>query len=178
MVGPSQRIVENSQTFSPQLRQVYVFTQSVQGLSITDLVRQLGMHLRGPHEIASRAIYIGTETADDQTPSHLRLHLKRRACRFGGFRWWAACPRCRKSVALLYFADAVIACRKCHGLKYLSQMCSDAPRLMHHYARLREDIDRRPGPKPKRYWRYLTKEDFYVRKVMIGMHKWAARLKK
>jgi len=43
---------------------------------------------------------------------------------------------------------------------------------MNHYARLREELERKPGPKPKRYWRYLAKEDFYVRRVMEGLRKW------
>ncbi len=47
---------------------------------------------------------------------------------------------------------------------------------MHHYARLCEEIENRPGPKPRRYWRYLAKEDFYVTQVTDGLIKWAVNI--
>lgn len=167
-------IVENSQRFSPRLTRSHFFTRPVTCLRVTDLVRQTVQYLGDVEQMAAVQIWIGFEESGVIQERPLQLTLKSRPCRFGGSRWWAACPRCRRYVAILYLADDFVACRKCHRLKYLSQVCSDAPRLMNHYARLREDIDRRPGPRPKRYWRYLAKEDFYVRKVMEGMKKWGA----
>ena len=167
-------IIENSQRFSPRLTRADLFTRSVMRLKVTDLVRQTVHYLGDLEHIADVQIWIGFEESGLIKERPLQLTLKSQSCRFGGSRWWAACPRCRKYAAILYLADGFVACRKCHRLKYLSQVCSDAPRLMNHYARLREDIDRRPGPRPKRYWRYLAKEDFYVRKVMDEMKKWAA----
>ena len=40
---------------------------------------------------------------------------------FGGRRWWLSCPFCRRRVAVIYLARS-IACRRCFGLCYRSQL--------------------------------------------------------
>lgn len=162
-------IVENHQSFSPRLTRSDLFTRPVQGLCIQDTLRQAVARLRHNEDLTSRTIWIGIEGVSGHK---LRLILKRQPCRFGGYRWWAACPRCQRYAAVLYFVDGRVACRICHRLKYMSHVCSNAPRLMHHYARLREALEHRPGPKSRRYWTYLAKEDFNVRRVTEGLQKW------
>ncbi len=161
-------IVENSKGFSPQLIRSELFTRPVEGLDIHEVVRQIVERFGHDDELASRPFWIGIE---GMPSTIMRLMLKRRSCRFGGYRWSAICPRRMKNVAKLYLVNYRLACRSCHRLKYMSHICSDAPRLMHHYAHLRERFESRPGPKPRRYWQYLAKEDFYVRRVIEGLQK-------
>jgi hypothetical protein len=162
-----------SQSFSPGLKTAELFTRRVQFIRVTDLIRKITGHMSTPEDILSTAISI---TFSDSSEGSIRLNFKREACRFGGYRWWAACPICNKFVASLYWAKDRVACRKCQGLKYMSQVCSNAPKLMHHYARLRERFESKPGPKPDRYWRYLAKEDQYVDQVMEKLSKRRKRM--
>lgn len=44
--------------------------------------------------------------------------LERTPCRFGGFRSWFRCPRCRRRAGKLYQAAKRFLCRRCYGLAY------------------------------------------------------------
>lgn len=162
-----------SQRFSPKLITTELFTHRVQFIRVTDLIRTITSYVVAPEEILSTSFSI---TFADTSEGSIRLKFKRQPCRFGGYRWWIACPVCRKYVVTLYHAKDRVACRKCHGLRYISQTFSNAPKLMHHYARLRESLESRPGPKPNRYWKYLAKEDKYMAQVMAGLLKHRKRL--
>ena len=56
-------------------------------------------------------------------PISFRVELDRTYPRFGGWRWWARCPRpdCGRRVALVYVDGLEFACRRCLGLGYPSQ---------------------------------------------------------
>lgn len=42
-------------------------------------------------------------------------------CNYGGRRYWFACPRCNRRVALLFLRNCGFACRKCNRIVYASQ---------------------------------------------------------
>jgi len=62
---------------------------------------------------------------------------------------------------MLYFSGNGFVCRECLGLRYVSRNISDVGHLMAHYRRLAWELERRPGRKPKRYWRYVSREEEY-----------------
>ena len=68
--------------------------------------------------------------------------------RFGGFRYYALCPRTLRRCQVLPVVGGVIACRQAHRLTYASQS-------MDRLGRLRERMDRyekRLHEKPRRGW--------------------------
>jgi hypothetical protein len=56
-------------------------------------------------------------------PRRHRVGLEQTWPQFGGWRWWFSCPRCGRRCDKLYLPPdaADFACRRCHGLLYLSQ---------------------------------------------------------
>lgn len=56
----------------------------------------------------------------DWQRADVRVRLTQSLCRYGGSRYWFACPCCGGRVAILYIAGAV-GCRKCFCLRYPSQ---------------------------------------------------------
>jgi hypothetical protein len=61
-------------------------------------------------------------------PFSIQVGLPTTPLRFGGVRWWFACPSCRQRCDRLYLPDhgRRFACRKCWNLGYRSQRESDA----------------------------------------------------
>lgn len=70
-----------------------------------------------PHrgEVAVRGVSSGLSTTLHAVP-----------CRFGGVRWWWACPDCGGRRAYLYLQAGRWSCRECLGLTY--QSCQDSRR--------------------------------------------------
>jgi hypothetical protein len=52
--------------------------------------------------------------------THQRIVLRAVPQRFGGQRWYFACPKCAKRCAKLYLPAGAFFCRACHGLTYES----------------------------------------------------------
>jgi hypothetical protein len=72
-----------------------------------------------------------------------RVILLRGGYRFGGVMpHWFGCPGCATRVALLYLGRNGLACRRCHGLAYLSQSVGPMTRA----ARSLREIEQRLGP--------------------------------
>jgi hypothetical protein len=75
-------------------------------------------------------IYTLTGELDRVSPHLMRLYLcstgqvvylQSTGCRFGGVRWWFACPRCERRCAKLYLrSNAGLLCRVCQDLTYRS----------------------------------------------------------
>lgn len=87
------------------------------------------------------------------------VEIVRTACNYGGTRPWFRCPRCGRSVAVL-FGAALFLCRKCHNLAYRSQSESHADRCYRRANKLRARLGGEPGalsllPKPK-WMRWAT----------------------
>ena len=100
------------------------------------------------------------------------------SCHFGNVRWWLKCAECDRHVFDLFWKQQRFTCRKCQGLRYISNTWTNPTRLMHHYGELRLKTVQRPGPKAKRCWRYLLREDQAFERVLIGLKKFGKRLKK
>ena len=166
----------NTQSFSAPLSKAELFTRKVPALRIQALLAEVSQRVGGTEQILSGAVTLRSGRSQEGCPCDIELCLLAQPCRFGGHRWWTICPGRRRRVAILYLVGGSLACRTCQGLKYLSKTCSDAPRLMHHYARLREQLARRPGPKPRRYWHYLKKESQYTEQVIGGLIRFGKRL--
>jgi len=109
-------------------------------------------------EITLTVQYLGRQGNEREETQILQLLPQR--CHFGGCRWWFVCPSCPRRVYALYL-DGKFKCRACAALQYRSRNWSDNVRLMHHYADLVEGLDRRPGPNPRRYRRYVAQENHH-----------------
>lgn len=94
-------IVENSQSFSVPLIRPQLFTGTVQAIRITSVVAQIAHHLNLVQLGSSTYIWRATDRPSGMPRRNARLLLKCRSCRFGGYRWWAACPRCQRYAAVL-----------------------------------------------------------------------------
>ena len=91
--------------------------------------------------VQATAVSFGTEL--DGHEIRQRVSLLRGGYRFGGVMpHWFGCPGCATRVALLYLGRNGLACRRCHGLAYLSQ--SDGP--MTRAARGLREVEARLGP--------------------------------
>jgi hypothetical protein len=62
-------------------------------------------------------------------------------CNLGGSRLWFRCPRlsCQSRVAILYLLDG-LACRRCHGLSYVSHRLTSCSRSLEKAQRIREAL--------------------------------------
>jgi hypothetical protein len=86
-----------------------------------------------------------------------RIELDWTPCHLGGRRPWLVCPFCRRRRVALYAHAALLACRRCLGTRYRSQL-QDAPTRLEERA---ERIERSLGwedwdrwiPRPKGMWR-------------------------
>ena len=167
----------NPQIFSVDPKRTSLFTHQAWQLSIRDLG---GILPRRPTPAAAKGVVLNVDLAwsfEQHTPkTEERLVLHPQACRFGGVRWWFSCPHCRKRAYALYGHNGCLACRQCQGLRYISRTWSKPMKLMHFYSALREGLERRPGPKPARYWRHLEREDRYTRIVLEGLRQYGKKL--
>jgi hypothetical protein len=87
--------------------------------------------------------------------------------RFGGVRWWLVCPRCHRFGAALYLPTVTGSrrwgCRRCYGLRYLTQRLEPVTRFQVRMQRVAKRICGKwwehwfdfPPPKPK-WMRYPT----------------------
>ena len=168
-----QIIFDNTLSFAVPLQASDLFTRTVWGLNVKDVVNELliqkGQVRTVLPPVVSLRLNTGCKTDQRVRTEALSLTLFRQPCYLGGSRWWLGCPACGRKVYALYRGKDRVACRHCLQLQYASRVLSDAPRLMHHYSRLREQLEHRPGPKPRRYWKYLTKEDHFTRRVIQGL---------
>lgn len=88
------------------------------------------------------------EYAVGGVPCSQVIRLDRTGCHLGGERVWFRCPRCDDRCALVYLRHRRFACRKCHGLGYMTQAIDDVQRTWRKQAKL----EQRLGPeweKPK-----------------------------
>jgi hypothetical protein len=95
------------------------------------------------------------------------------SCRYGGRRPWFICPNCGDSLAVLYLGGASpfsFSCRRCAGLKYLSQCSGPRLSLMRKAQKIRRQLggsgslDERFPDKPRtmRWKRYLRTREMGV----------------
>ncbi len=51
-----------------------------------------------------------------------RIQLRYTPCRYGGHRWWLACPLCNRRCGKLYLLYGEYGCIRCHNLTYKSRL--------------------------------------------------------
>lgn len=162
-----QRISSNPLSFSWTWERSQVFTRKAWRLSVKAIANAIERMENGITEQGEPRVMLRVQTPDGAAESISAIRegiaLVGQACRLGGLRWWIRCPICSEKVYALYHADGRLACSKCQRLKYVTKTVSDSARLMNHYADLAESLKKRPGPKPKRFWRYVSREDQYCR---------------
>ncbi len=79
-----------------------------------------------------------------------QVQLEKTSCNFGGFRWWMRCPLCKKRCARIYFERGYVACRKCLGLFYKSQMIPKRSRI---YKKLADIAFIEPPEVRTKFWK-------------------------
>lgn len=111
----------------------------------------------------SRALTLRTECAGgaDWTAREQATEVVGVPMRYGGFRWWFLCPQCLQRVSALYLPALAGArwfgCRRCYGLRYLTQRLEPVARLQTRMRRAAirlhgqewEDWFTQPPPKPR-----------------------------
>lgn len=80
----------------------------VTSLSVDEVVRSLRSQFE--KGLTEQPIYIGD----------IQVSLAVSATGQGGYKYWFICPACNTRVAKLYVQEPLIACRRCHGLRYRS----------------------------------------------------------
>ena len=83
-----------------------------------------------------RLLYTLTSSGE-QVEQHAALMST--APRYGGVRWWFACPYCRRRCGKLYLppgGSRRFACRRCHNLRYATQREDPGERLYRRARRL------------------------------------------
>jgi hypothetical protein len=79
-------------------------------------------------------------------PTRFRVELTATKPHYGGLRHWMICPRCRGRVATLFIDEPpLIACRRCVGHVYESQLVPERLRGVRRAARIRELLGGEPG---------------------------------
>jgi hypothetical protein len=95
------------------------------------------------------------------------------SCRYGGRRPWLTCPNCGQSMAVLYLGGSSpfsFSCRRCAGLKYLSQCGGSRLSLMRKAEKIRRQLGGSgslddPFPDKPRYMQWKR----YLRTREIGV---------
>jgi len=117
-----------------------------------------------------------------------QVNFDRTPCNYGGTRVWFCCLGCGRRVATLYFRQDLFRCRRCHGLRYRSQLTasSERPRIAAQRIRLRLGGSGNltiPFPdKPEKmrwsaYYRMRAKGERYEARAMANLAFWLERLK-
>lgn len=74
------------------------------------------------------------------------VELVAEPCHFGGRRWSARCPRCERTVTVLYVLPGEgVSCRRCAGLVYPTTRMGEPQRLMSRARKLRRRIGAPPA---------------------------------
>ena len=116
-----------------------------------------------------------------EPPERVAQPVERRAvpCRFGGFRHYFACPRCWRSVELLYMASGRFYCRRCARVGYSIENLDKRWRADRRYdrlfERLNEDGSKPPRMRWKTYNRLCERLDAYDAASMVGLERLLAR---
>ena len=118
------------------------------------------------YQVSGNAVTFAWSTRDDDDkplPVRLTVDVDRLACRFGGFRRYWLCPRCRCRCEVLAsgWNGRSWACRRCLRLRYQSQALTREWRLQQRadklYGRLGGDSEGACKPKWMR-WRTFNRK--------------------
>ena len=129
-----------------------------------------------PVRFTVRYVILGDE------PEHVTQHIERRAnrCHFGGWRHYFACPRCWRSVEILYLASGRFYCRHCARVGYTIENLDKRWRADRRYDRLYERLNEDGSKPPRMRWKTYNRlcEQLYAydRASMAGLERLLARL--
>ena len=87
------------------------------------------------------------------------VRLIKEGCRFGGYRYWFACPKCDSKRATLYFRRKQFACRVCQDIGYQVQSGVYEDRICHNFHKLEETIMDRSKWGTRSFKRLMEKMD-------------------
>lgn len=93
----------------------------------------------------------------------LLVALEASACRLGGRRWWAQCPRCHRRIGVVYLTTPTLGCWKCLRLRFISEGLDRKTRLALRVRKIKRELGGAdfdflhapPPPKPPRM-RWVT----------------------
>lgn len=75
-----------------------------------------------------------------KTESNFSIEIERKACNYGGERFYFHCPRCGRRCTKLYLCDGLFVCRKCGGLHYEVESLDKAERLRKRVGKIRKRL--------------------------------------
>ena len=75
-----------------------------------------------------------------KTESNFSIEIERKACNYGGERFYFHCPRCGRRCIKLYLCDGLFECRKCGGLHYEVESLDKAERLRKRVGKIRKRL--------------------------------------
>ena len=75
-----------------------------------------------------------------KTESNFSIEIERKACNYGGERFYFHCPRCGRRCTKLYLCDGLFECRKCGGLHYEVESLDKAERLRKRVGKIRKRL--------------------------------------
>ena len=173
MEGPPRKISEFPMYFGGRVPSSTLFISNQARLIVKDFIKTVAQSWPTFRK-EDLTFYWHTK---DGTPPALSgsFCITCQPCHFGSVRWWFNCPQCSARVYYLYWAKDRFGCRKCQSLRYVSKNWTDPFKLANHYGKLRLQTACRPGPKAKRCWRYLVREEQAIERLMAQMKQFCER---
>jgi hypothetical protein len=118
-----------------------------------------------------RIHYAVTSDAGQRTPVTITGELLTTRPRYGGVRYWWACPRCGLPRRILYCYPARgrqrFACRRCHGLRYAVERQTVTDRLHRRAQKLWTRAGSEDGSEPWQKPKWM-RWDTFSRLVLAG----------
>src|ERR1700693_3698426 len=143
-----------------------LFTLDIMRITVKDILKNRGVPNDKVPYLNIRVFLILNYWNNGQGfEKYYTFPVSSKVCHFGGKRYWIGCPSCGKCRYSLFLRDirGGFLCRDCLELRYVSNTVFAPHRLSRHYGNLAEALEHRPGPKPKRYWKFIECRDDYVR---------------
>ncbi len=75
-----------------------------------------------------------------KTESNFSIEIERKACNYGGERFYFHCPRCGRRCTKLYLCGGLFECRQCGGLHYEVESLDKAERLRKRVGKIRKRL--------------------------------------
>jgi hypothetical protein len=141
-------------------------------ITVKDILKNKGMSgIQAPFTRVSVILELDYKNNYKVFNRELTLTLGSQSCNFGGKRFWIACPLCGKRRYSLHLRDIQqgFLCRECLEHRYVSKTVSSPFRLSNQYENLVKALDHRPGPKPKRYRKFVEYHETYYRYSMARL---------
>ncbi|HXN07357.1 MAG TPA: hypothetical protein VN944_09875 [Nitrospiria bacterium] len=143
-----------------------LFTKDTMQISVKDILKNKGVpDNKVPYLNVQVGLILNYWNDRQEFGKYYTFPVSSQACHLGGKRYWICCPLCGKRRYALFLRDIKggFLCRDCLELRYVSKTVLSPIRLSRHYGNLAEALEHRPGPKPKRYRKFIEYRDDYFR---------------